>query len=210
MKSDLKGTCVVIDVFRVSTTISCILEKKPKELYIYHNKLKKKNLIKFSEVDKSATYDNSPHRALLSKIENKYVSIQSDNGTKVLEKVKDFDEVLICCFANISAIVDYIKKKKIVDLKIVPAGRLKVKKKTIEDTLCADFLKKKLLNMDIDYQRFSTKNKKAITERLYGDFSYKIYIDLQLCTQLDWLNIVPKVKYNISNYISIFDAKTSK
>lgn len=204
------GTCIVIDVFRVSTTIACILKKKPKNLYLFNKNLDNSNLIKFSEVDKLAKYDNSPYKALLSNIINKDVSIQSDNGTKVLKKVKKFDEVLICSFANMSSIVEYINLNKLDHITIIPAGRLKVKKETIEDNLCAKILKKNLRGEIINKRYLLNQINKAIEERLFGDFNYHLFIDLHLCTKFDWLNIVPKVNYKKNQYISIFDAKTSK
>ena len=209
-KGNIKGTCIVIDVFRMSTTITCILKKKPKNLFLFNKNLVNQNLIKFSEVDRSAKYDNSPYKALISDIENKNVSIQSDNGTKVLKKVKNFEEVLICSFSNITSIIKYLKKRECNNIIIIPAGRLKTKKETIEDNLCANFLKNKLINVKTNNKNLLNKLNKAIKKRLIGDFNYHLFIDLQLCTKFDWINIVPKVNYDKDKNISIFDAKNSK
>jgi len=120
------GINVIIDLFRFSATIACLLEKKTDirvfsnpELAIYtFRNLKNSEL--YSEIDLPVNkFDNSPYIARNYSDSSKTAIVVTNSGSKALMNSISAKEILIGGFHNMPYIIEYLKGKE--DILFVPA-----------------------------------------------------------------------------------------
>lgn len=155
---------VIIDVFRAFTTACYVLEQNPKK-YIYATKtgeLRKRALghintlfIGKNEIGASIKYDipNSPSRVKEIIVSDKVVLHRTEAGAKGILSAKDADIILATSFVNASATVRYIKKLQNPEIKIIPMGH-EATTPSIEDDICAEYIKSLLNNKNFDINPF--------------------------------------------------------
>lgn len=199
---EAKGVAVVIDVFRATSTLCCLLKSNPKILNLAKNKedLKEyinENFTSFSEIDPiNSQNDNSPLSAL-SVQPNNSLALASRNGTKAFNLVKHCEKILAASFLNIDSVVRYLKKNKFSEITLIPIGNINKDEITAEDLLCANMIKNKLLNKEIDEGLVRKQLHELILERKsdpdapQGHF---VDIDLALCTSIGIFNVLPEIK----------------
>lgn len=76
-------------------------------------------------------------------LKNRNVVLKTSNLTTALAQ-NNCSELIICCFNNLSSVVQKIVSSKYQNVEIVPAGFMDLKKMNLEDMLCAETLKKSL------------------------------------------------------------------
>lgn len=162
---------VIIDVFRAFTTACYVLEQNPKK-YIYATKtgaLRERALgytntlfIGKNEIGASIKYDipNSPSRVKEIIVSDKVVLHRTEAGAKGILSAKDADIILATSFVNASATVRYIKKLQNPEIKIIPMGH-EATTPSIEDDICAEYIKSLLNNKNFDINPFIQELKKG-------------------------------------------------
>lgn len=213
-----EGVAIIIDVFRATSTICCILSSKPKsfllarDLVEFHN-LNQPNAISFSEINNDKTkFDNSPIKALSLKPKEEKILLISRNGTTAFAMVKHCDNVFAASLLNLSVIADYIVKKQFPVISIIPIGNINRNEITSEDILCANLLKNKILNEKNDFNLVNRILLELRHERkndLDAPQGYNVEVDLALCSSLDILEVIPKIRYdnNLMEVIDVYDEK---
>lgn len=120
------GVNVIIDLFRFSATVACLLERK-KDIRIFSNtelavytfkNLKNSEL--YSEIDLSVDkFDNSPYMARNCSDPSKTAIIVTNSGSKAVMNSISAKEILIAGFHNMPYVIDYLKDKE--NILFVPA-----------------------------------------------------------------------------------------
>jgi len=200
-----KGIAIVIDVFRATTTLCCLLESKAKEIIVVpdikpmENYINDENYITFSEIKSyRAIYDNSPLTALNVSLKGKKAVLLTQNGTLAFNLVKHCDRVFAASFVNLDAIVKYIKNLNPKFVSIIAIGHINRNEETLEDNLCAEAIRARLCDEDINeyYIRkqlaLRIKERKKDIESPQGD---RVDKDIALCTAIGIFNTIPEIIY---------------
>ncbi len=153
-----RGLVVVIDVISASSTTVNLFEAGVKSVIPVSSlekakEMKKKtgSLIcsetryKFSGID----LVNSP--IISTNVRGKTVLMKTDAGTRGILEAKKATQIVVGCFLNCEAIVNYIKKSKPKQVTLVPMGS-GGKKPAIEDELCALYIKNLLEGKKINFE----------------------------------------------------------
>ena len=122
------GINVVIDLFRFSATVACLLEIGKKEIKIFSEPqaaLKEfktsDNCEFFSEMELDIDkFDNSPYKVLTRSSSTKSAIVITNSGARAVMSSKFAKEILISGFHNMKYVRDYLKNKS-QKILIVPA-----------------------------------------------------------------------------------------
>ncbi len=186
----------LIDVFRASTSIIIMLHKNAKEIIPLENEksafeyfkihddyilVGENNGIKINGFD----YDNSPYDLLDADLNGKSVIFVSTNGTRVLKKISA-KNVYIASFLN----ADLLVKRLSLDDPLVCANRKDLF--SIEDFICASYIKAKKLGIEINYERIKNiilSSKSSLRLRNLGHEK-----DIEISLSLNKIPILPVFK----------------
>ena len=209
----MSGVAVVIDVFRATTTIACLLQSQADKILVLPdaNDIKKycfnENYACFSEVVEEG-YDNSPIIALSTELKAKTAVISTTNGTKGILAARKCKKVLTAAFINLDAIVDYLIALEPPKISLIAVGHITRNAGTIEDTLCAQVIKNRLEGLTIDESQIRKILMRRILDRrldLNKQEELRVYNDMLLCSTTGILNVIPKVTFK-DDQIVIADA----
>lgn len=150
-------TAVLIDVFRATTSIVVMMYRGVREIVPFENDEKarefiseNRDYISVGERDGIKIYDfdfgNSPVELMNADIAGKSAIFVSTNGTRVLKKI-DAEYVYIGSFINADSVVRKIHD----DTVLVCANRQNLY--SIEDFLCASYIKARRAGIPVDFQR---------------------------------------------------------
>lgn len=216
-----RSISVVVDVLRCCTSVCFALHNgcrgfytvlTPAEAHFLKGKLNKPNVLLGGErlAKKIRGFDlgNSPQEYTKSVVKNRILILTTTNGTRAIDKAKKAREMVICTFANLNTIVDYLKKKKDELIVFVCSGRTGYF--SLEDTVCAGAVIHKLVAY---YEKLSVPHKLSDTasasRRLYQQYEddilgmlhtsdhgrYLIGIgseeDLGYCAKIDSTKVIP-------------------
>lgn len=214
-----KGVAVIIDVFRATSTITCLSLSRPKSLIVsdtvekIKNLSKKYNPILFSEIPElNAEYDNSPVNALSGNFENRVLTIQSRNGTTAINAVRHCDSVILGSFLNADAIVEYLRKIDAQEISLIPIGHIRVPEETEEDNACADYIKDRLTGVDVDIEEYRSRLRERIVTRRSDPLSpqsEEVEEDLAFCSMISVFNVVPRAVFHEDGTIEIVEESMS-
>ena len=118
---EAEGLTVLIDIIHASSTIVQLLDSGVEKLIpILPNdstkKFKEQGYLifgeRFSTAFKKSEYLNSPFVAESMYLKDKKAVIKTDNGTRAIFAAKNASEILIGCFLNSKALLEYVKKKE--------------------------------------------------------------------------------------------------
>ncbi|MFK7974036.1 MAG: 2-phosphosulfolactate phosphatase [Rickettsiaceae bacterium] len=187
---------VIIDVFRAFTTACYVLEQNPKK-YIYATKtgvLRECALgytntlfIGKNEIGANIKYDipNSPTRVKEIMVSDKVVLHRTEAGAKGILSAKDADIILATSFVNASATVRYIKKLQNPKIKIIPMGH-EATTPSIEDDICAEYIKSLLNNKNFDINPFIQELKEGPGKYFFLKDQWQYpREDFQYCLEID-------------------------
>ncbi|MFH1618560.1 MAG: 2-phosphosulfolactate phosphatase [bacterium] len=159
------GRAVVVDLLRCSTTICALVKSGRKDIRLFSSPqyakavwlaemscprqaavpealcrgLAEKNCDFFSELELgsfSGKFDNSPHLALFSGDPSRPALLVTGSGTPAIMSLGNARQILAGCFANLPALLDYLKSAPD-DTLIVPAC-LYLDPSHVEDFLCSE------------------------------------------------------------------------
>ncbi len=161
---EAEGLTVLIDVIHSSSTIVQLLDSGIEKLIpLAENQdiqpFKEQGYLvfgeRFSTAFKKSEYLNSPLVAETLDLKGKKAVIKTDNGTKAVLAAKNASEILIGCFLNARALLEYVKSKNPKSVDLIPVGRHR--KQAIEDELFAEYFKNFLEGKEMDFD--GCKNK---------------------------------------------------
>jgi 2-phosphosulfolactate phosphatase len=200
-----KGTTVIIDIFRASTTEAFLLGKGvtgiiPVSTIEEAWNLKRLNpeyiLVGEKEGEKIEGFDfgNSPFE--ISKASNLYGKIavhRSTRGTQALVRATQATEIIFGSFVCASAIINYLQKQQPPELTIIATMEIS----GAEDEVFADYLIARLTNEKtksvkeiVDYLKTHPEAAKFLDPRI-KEFSQE---DFYLSLELDRFDFVPLMK----------------
>tara|TARA_Y100001968_G_C19347168_1_gene712704 strand:+ start:198 stop:911 length:714 start_codon:yes stop_codon:yes gene_type:complete len=208
-----KKVVVVIDIFRATSVICTALNCGIKEIIPISdlaqlNEFDKKDFLIAAERDGKIVpgfkFGNSPlHYLNNPEIKGKKLVLTTTNGTRAINLSKnDADDVIIASFLNLTAVVDFLKKRK-KDVIILCSGwKGKI---SLEDTLFAGCVLDKLIELGfsafsdssfLSRQLFSDSKTNLIKFALQSSHKKRtenlgIDQDLRFCLELDRFNNVP-------------------
>jgi 2-phosphosulfolactate phosphatase len=196
---EARGIAIIIDVLRATSTIVTILAngseyvypvRSPREALILKNKIPNSILSADNdELRKMGHYDNSPNIFLNMDLKDRSVILTTVNGTRGIVNAKKAKEIWVASFLNAKAIVDEIKKYQNMKVTLVPMGE--IDEKSMDDELCARFIKESLENKNPDFSRMKKEIEKTNIYQYLVKTGRKQ--DADFCLRLNHYNIVPKV-----------------
>ncbi|MCK4443713.1 MAG: 2-phosphosulfolactate phosphatase [Thermoplasmata archaeon] len=203
---EAEGVAVVIDVFRATTTICCLLESNPKEIVVGRDFKDMADLVGsedvecFSEIENPYnTHDNSPLGALTVPLENKTALLITRNGTVAFDLVRHCDRVFAAALMNVNAIVDFLKRLKPEDVALIAVGHMNRDEETIEDNLCAEIIHAYLDGRTVSESSMCGLLTERIRERRLDPESpqgFLVEIDLSICRATGISGVVPEIVYD--------------
>lgn len=201
---------VVIDVFRAFTTACYVLKKNP-EKYIYATKTgvlvelavnhTNNVFIGKNEIGANIKYDipNSPTRVKEIAITDKLVLHRTEAGSKGILDAVDADIILATSFVNASATVKYIEKLQNPEIKIIPMGH-EATTPSIEDDICAEYIKSLLNDKNFDINPFMQKLKEGPGKYFFLENQWQYpKEDFLYCLEINKFNFAVQAKL-YSNY----------
>ncbi len=209
-------TTVVIDVLRASSTIINALSNGAKEVIpvatvefavkVSGGMFGGQTLLGGERNTKKIegfAIGNSPFDYTKDVVEDKFIVFFSTNGSKAIVKAKFSENLLVCSFNNLSAVVKHLVQLNN-DIEILCAGNNNLF--SLEDSVCAgkliEEIKKKKKNVEVSdssaaafalYERFGNdilemlKNTEHGKKLLENDFEK----DLEFCSKLNINSVLP-------------------
>lgn len=172
---EVKGTAVIIDVFRAFTVESYLINNGISNLYAVGDadlayKYKKEHpealLIgeRHGKIMDGFDYGNSPSAIAQVSFDGKTAVHTTSAGTQGIAGAVNAEEILVCSLVNAMATAEYILKSGANDISLVCMG-LEAKEPTEEDTLCARYIKSLL---EGGYEKIDWNKEIAILKETSG------------------------------------------
>lgn len=207
---------VVIDVLRATSVITTALNNKAQcvipvktieeaqNLYASCDASKtllggERNALKIEGFDLS----NSPLEYKKHTVEGKTIIFTTTNGTNAIDNVKGAKEVILACFRNAQAVVDYVAKSR-KDISIVCAGT--EGRFSLDDGLCAGMLIELLKqqtavetdDLGLLVTQYYIQNKTNLLGALSNCYHLKrlftlgFYDDIRFCLETSCVTTIPE------------------
>ena len=196
--TDLSQTSVaVIDVFRASTTLLCLMEKGAEEVTVTGSvrsalEWKKQGHVVIGERGghKVAGFDldNSPYQVSQREWDSQNVVMTTSNGTRALVAVQESCEVIMAGFRNLDAAADYLRTSKQGQIALIPIGASGEPR--AEDELCAQALQARLRDDPVDVDSLIARVRQE-RSRDIASRATRFQRDVDLALQLNTTRIVP-------------------
>ncbi len=196
-----KGVAVVIDVFR-AFSVSCYLFDKGIEKAFpvadislaYSLKKQHPDWILIGERHEKKPegfdYGNSPSQFLNDNLCGKTAVHTTSSGTQgLLAASAGADVLLTGSFVNADAIVRYIQKLNPQYVSLCCMGYATLYP-TEEDTLCAEYIKARLLGQPVDFLNMVERIKQTSGARFFRGFEHAPESDFHLCMKVGLFNFV--------------------
>ena len=218
-ESLVKGKIIaVIDVLRVSTTIAYAHANGCERIVPVESVEAASKLA--ASLDKAVTllggekegkriegFDlgNSPLEYSREVVSGKTLILSTTNGTRAITKTREADEVIVACFANMSAVLEHIARAGDKPVGILCAG--KQGRFALEDALCAGMMIERLsaqgeVELDdagVAARLLHSEHENAVADLVrnceHGRYLASIGFekDLEACAAVDSLNTLPVV-----------------
>ena len=196
-----KGTVIVIDVIRASTTLITLVANGVQKViisptiegaYLLKKRFPHAILVgeRYGILPLGFDYDNSPSHILAHDLKNSTIIFTTTNGSHAILNAHKADKFLIGSFINASSIVKYLRRNKPKYVSLLAVGSKSPGR--IEDEACARYLQDLLIGKKSNVEKIRSKILKSITaDRLE---KFKDNGDLDICLSLDRYTTIPKVK----------------
>ncbi len=189
----LSEKAVLIDIFRATTSIVVMLQRGVEEIVPFENEHLAREFLKEHEDYISAgerdgikiedfQFGNSPVEFMGADLYGKKVAFVTTNGTRVLKKISS-KNIYIASFLNADSILPFLDENTV----LVCANRRNIF--SIEDFLCASYLKARYEKKYIDFERI----KKIILNSSSAERMRKLNAeeDMLFSLNLNIIDIVP-------------------
>lgn len=196
------GLGVLIDVFRASSTITTMFGRGVESIIAVGGleqarELKKRHpdyLLVGERGGKKITdfdYGNSPTFFSRMDLSGKNAILTTSSGTQGIVNAQRIDELVVGCFLNANAVVDYIMKQDPKNVTLMAMG-LGGTEAADEDQYCAQYLTGLLEeNEDPDFQDIKAAILKSKGAKRLRNLSQEE--DIEFSLRLDTYNAVPKI-----------------
>ena len=196
--TDLSPTwAAVIDVFRASTTVLCLMEHGADEVTVTGSvqsalDWKKKGYVVIGERagHRVAGFDldNSPYQVSQREWDSHSPVLTTSNGTRALVAVRESARVIMAGFRNLDAAADYLLGSNQHQIALIPIGASGEPR--AEDELCAHALKARLRNEPVDVDSVIARVRQERCEAI-ASRGTSFQRDVDLALQLNTTRIVP-------------------
>lgn len=128
--ADAEGVGVIIDVFRATTTIACLITSKPDRILVLPDARDislyagREGFACFSELVEEG-FDNSPITALKTLLKGKTAVISTTNGTRGILAATHCSKLITASFVNFEAVVDFLIELSPERVSLLPVGQLR-------------------------------------------------------------------------------------
>jgi 2-phosphosulfolactate phosphatase len=210
-----EGLAVIIDVFRAFSVACYVLAQGARQIIPIEDievarKLKRENsghiLMGERGGKKPPDFDfgNSPTQIEGVDFNGRTVIHTTSSGTKGLVNARGADEVITGSFVNASAVLTYIKSRKPEILSLVCMG-VAGERETDEDTLCAHYLRDRLEEKEVNFDKIVAYLRHCESSRTFFD-PRKPWIperDFELCLSLNRFSFVLKAERTEGQDVSL-------
>lgn len=196
----LEGIVVIVDVLRTCTTIPILFKQGAEEIIPVGTiddivRYEKSGYVLVGEGKQGYKHDafhynNSPSEVSVENFSGKKIVIRSNNATQAIINTDKAENLLLASFVNLNAVVDYINRQNAAKINIVALGRLG--KRSLEDDLCAEAIKKSLEGKSFNFEEMKEKIKKCDCAILVSKTLNKPK-DLEMALKLNSYPVVPRV-----------------
>ncbi len=199
-----RGLTVVIDVFRAFSTACYAVSKgvgpiypvgNIDEAYALKEKIPESLLVgeRNERPPEGFDFGNSPALLLSSDLTGRAMIHTTSSGTQGIVNAVLADEILTGSFVNAGAIVRYIQMSKPDTVSLVCMGYA-CQYPTDEDTLCAEFIRNRLLGIESDFEAMRKTIRHGSGARFFEAVSQKWApsADFDLCLAPDRFNFILK------------------
>jgi len=201
-----QGLTVIIDVFRAFSTACYAMECGIEEIFPVGNierayQLKEAHpdylLVGERNEQKPEGFDfgNSPTHIISSSINATKMIHTTSAGTQGIANAVNAEQIITGSFVNAGAIVRYIKALKPNKVSLVCMGYA-CKHQTLEDTLCAEYIKNELENKPNNFERIRKVIRESDGARFFDPQKqeWAPENDFYLCLDLNRFDFVLKVE----------------
>jgi phosphosulfolactate phosphohydrolase-like enzyme len=196
-----RGVAVVIDVHRATTTLCCLLQNQPKKIRLGKTTkaitpyLDDPLFECFSEMKTSgAKHDNSPLAALTLQLKDKTAFLVTTNGTVAFDLLKHCERTFAAAFVNLDSIATYLWEINPREVSLIAIGSIIENEEALEDNLCAETIRSRLLGENVDERDIRRKLAKRIRQKGIPQRS-RLSTDYSICTAIGIFDVVPEIVY---------------
>lgn len=189
---------ILIDVFRASTTALAILDKKPSD-YLVTNSLETLQSLAsqgyrvVSEVFKLGI-DNSPTLIQQKMMAHEKVVHKTANLTTAIERNFFDGPMILACFNNFEAVIQYAHRNRFQWIEVIPAGLMGKSSPAKEDSICAEMLAEKILTQQEDRTRQQIIIEDIDEIKAKNEAPFHYYQDLALALRMNISSKIPAVE----------------
>lgn len=215
-----KGLTVVIDVFRAFSTacyvfaagaVKIIPVEHVEEAFVLKEKMN--NVVMLGERNERRVpgfdFGNSPTHIMNQDFIGKTIIMTTSSGTRGIANAKGADEIITGSFVNAEAIVRYVLEKNPDVVSLVCMG-YEGRYPTQEDTFFAEYLRDRLQNKEVDFEKMKQALRTGDGARLLdpANHEWSPSTDFELCLDPDRFHFVLKIEkgdeYNWLRKITVF------
>lgn len=212
---EARGLTIVIDVFRAFSS-ACYVAGKGAEQIISVGGVETAFGLKTSHPEyllmgernermvEGFDFGNSPFQVESIDFTGKTVVQTTSAGTQGLVNAEHADEILTGSFVNADAIVNYIIRQSPAQVSLVCMGYA-ARHPIEEDTLCAEYIRMKLLGKTPDYSEMTETIRRTSGKRFFvaGHQDYAPSTDFYLCLDLNRFNFILKAEKIAADMVSL-------
>jgi 2-phosphosulfolactate phosphatase len=149
-------------------------------------------------------YGNSPFQVESIDFKGKTVVQTTSAGTQGLVNAVQADEILTGSFVNADAIVNHIRRRSPAQVSLVCMGYA-ARHPIEEDTLCAEYIRMKLLGETPDYHEMTETIRQTSGKRFFvaGHQDYAPSTDFYLCLDLNRFDFILKAEKIAADMVSL-------
>jgi 2-phosphosulfolactate phosphatase len=210
-----RGLTVVIDVFR-AFSVACFVAGNGADKIIsvggidtaLRLKLQHPDYLLMGERNERMVdgfdYGNSPYQVESTDFTGKTVVQTTSAGTQGLVNAMHADEILTGSFVNADAIADYIRGQNPDQVSLVCMGYA-ARHPIEEDSLCAEYIRMKLLGETPDYSEMTETIRQTSGKRFFvaGHQDHAPSTDFYLCMDLNHFDFVLKAEKIAEDMVSL-------
>lgn len=209
---DFSYIAIVIDLFRFSSTIACLIKSGKKDIKVFASKEEALLYYRnnpaaefFSEIDieNIQKFDNSPFQALNESHPLKPAIVVTNSGSKAVMACRRAKEVLIAGFHNLPQTLSYLNQSK-EDILIVPAC-IFYNRNHVEDFIAAEAFHKSIIENSVDEEMIFDIHKSGRILELMNLRPKTAKKDLEIIMNIGNLNVLPYALINSTNAV-VFNA----
>jgi 2-phosphosulfolactate phosphatase len=212
---EARGLTIVIDVFRAFSSACYVAGNGARQIIsvgevetAFRLKAKHPDYLLMGERNERMVegfdYGNSPVQVESINFTGKTVVQTTSAGTQGLVSAEYADQIMTGSFVNADAIVNYIISQSPAQVSLVCMGYA-ARHPIEEDTLCAEYIRMKLLGETPDYREMTETIRRTSGQRFFvaGHQDYAPSTDFYLCLDLNRFDFILRAEKIESDMVSL-------